>query len=238
VTVILKGFALEPDAWLGNIVGRSALRVVPTAGTAVLPERSFFATARVAADNVAAATMLEDAGFHVVDMALTFGARAETVALDRQGEARDAAPQDRADVARIARDGFRFSRFHLDPKIPRSLAGRIKAAWAENFFNGRRGDAMLLVEVDCVVAGFIQLLRSEPRRLVIDLIAVDEHYRRRGLADAMIAAAARRLGEGELVVGTQSANTAAVRLYESLGFRLMGAQFVLHHHGDQRPYDP
>ena len=41
-----------------------------------------------------------------------------------------------------------------------------------------------------------------------------------------------------LRVGTQAANTPSVRLYESLGFRLSQAQFVLHHHGRGGPYLP
>lgn len=52
----------------------------------------------------------------------------------------------------------------------------------------------------------------------------------------MVAYAARHgTGDGRRAegygVGTQAANVAAVRLYESLGFRLSQASFVLHHHG-------
>lgn len=237
MSVGLAGFAAEPDAWLAGLIGREALRLVPAAGTAVLPGGSFFATARAAADDVATATRLAEAGFHVIDMGLTFDAPAGIVAADVGTAVRDAAPGDRAAVAAIARDGFRFSRFHLDPFIPRALAGRIKAAWAENFFDGRRGDAMLVAEAKGRVAGFLQLLRPAPQRLVIDLIAVDARFRGQGFARGLIAAAARRQDEGEIVVATQAANVAAVRLYESLGFRLRSAQLALHHHGDRRPYE-
>jgi hypothetical protein len=34
-----------------------------------------------------------------------------------------------------------------------------------------------------------------------------------------------------MLVGTQAANVASLRLYESLGFRMRDAKFVLHHHG-------
>lgn len=72
--------------------------------------------------------------------------------------------------------------------------------------------------------------------LVIDLIAVAPQVARQGLAQEMIAfIAANGTGDGHrpsgLRVGTQAANTPSVRLYESLGFRLVKAQFVLHHHG-------
>ena len=87
-----------------RIIGRSALRLVPAAGAAALPGGSFFATARVPADDVAMATRLEDAGFRMIDAGLTFDVDA-VAARDGGSGARDAAPGDRAAVATIARDG-------------------------------------------------------------------------------------------------------------------------------------
>ena len=228
----VAGFAVERDAWLSTLLDRPALRLVAaTDGEAVLPPGAFFATAKLPAEDVADASFLADAGFRVVDTALTFAAAASEIPADDGSPLRIAAPDDRAAVAAIARDGFRFSRFHLDPHIPPALAGRIKAAWAENFFAGRRGDAMIVASVDGAVAGFLQLLKLGNDRLVIDLVAVAARWRGRGLARAMIGRAARTMGAAELVVGTQAANTPSIRLYEGLGFRLTGAQLVLHHHG-------
>ena len=77
------------------------------------------------------------------------------------------------------------SRFHLDPRIPRETAHRIKARWAENYFTGERGDAMVVARRGSETAGFLQLLRGDAV-LVIDLIAVDARHQRRNLASAMI----------------------------------------------------
>jgi ribosomal protein S18 acetylase RimI-like enzyme len=228
----VAGFALERDAWLSTLLDRPALRLVAaTDGEAVLPPGAFFATAKLPAEDVAEASRLVDAGFRVVDTALTFSAAAGAIAADDTALLRPAKPDDRAAVAALARYGFRFSRFHLDPHIPPAVAGRIKAAWAENFFAGRRGDAMIVATVDGAVAGFLLLLKAPNNRLIIDLIAVAAQCRGRGLARAMISRAARMMAAAELVVGTQAANTPSVRLYEGLGFRLIGAQLVLHHHG-------
>jgi ribosomal protein S18 acetylase RimI-like enzyme len=232
----LDGFAVEGDAWLTGLVGRPAYRLVGADGSAVLPDGPIFATAKVAAEQIARVEELEDQGFRVVETTVTFTARALSVARAETPAVRAAEPGDRRAVAAIARDGFRFTRFHLDPHIPRALAGNIKATWAENFFNGRRGDAMLVAEVEGQVAGFIQLLRQRHDRLAIDLIAVDARFRGRGLARAMIGRAAGTAGVSELVVGTQAANAPSVRLYESLGFRWSTAQLVLHHHGTGAAY--
>lgn len=232
----LSGFALEGDAWMAGLVGRPAYRLVGADGSAVLPDGPIFATAKVAADQIARVEELEDQGFRMVDTTVTFSAAASSVARAEAPGVRAAAPGDRRAVAAIARDGFRFTRFHLDPHIPRGLAGRIKAAWAENFFDGRRGDAMLVAEAERQVAGFILLLRLPRDRLAIDLIAVDSRFRGRGLARAMIGRAAGTAGVIELVVGTQAANAPSVRLYESAGFRWSTAQLVLHHHGTGATY--
>lgn len=233
----LAGFTVEDDAWLSALLERPAFRVVRQGNAEVtLPPGSFFATAKLPAEAVAEAGCLADVGFRVVDTALTFAAAANAIPADHGTELRIAAPEDRAAVAAIARDGFRFSRFHLDPHIPASLAGRIKAAWADNFFAGRRGDAMVVAIKEGAVAGFLQLLRSAGDRLIIDLIAVQARWRNRGLARAMIGHTARAMGATELVVGTQAANVPSVCLYEGLGFRLTGAQLVLHHHGGSDKY--
>jgi ribosomal protein S18 acetylase RimI-like enzyme len=232
-------FRLQADAWLGRLLERPAWNVVDQGGSASIAELSNpgrqFATAKVDVDDTARALALQDIGFRVVDTGLTL--EADKVAPEDAGAARFARASDRAAVEAIAGSAFRYSRFHLDPALPDALANRIKAEWAGNWFQGARGDGMVVAEQPVgVVAGFLQLCWAAGDRLVIDLIAVRPESARRGLARAMIGfASARGTGDARrpssMLVGTQSANTASVRLYESLGFRLRGARFVLHHHG-------
>ena len=133
-------------------------------------------------------------------------------------------------VVRVAGAGFSKSRFHADPQIDRVIANRIKADWAGNFFAGKRGDWMVVAEREGQIAGFLQLLGRDGH-LVIDLIAVDSAARGKRLATNMIEHASASLMPGApMRVGTQLANTASVRLYESLGFRLVRAEHVLHCH--------
>lgn len=235
-------YRLEQDPWLSDVLERPAWRVVDGGAGAPLAglhaERPQFATAKIPAAKTAAVHTLESFGFRTVDAALTF--TTDAVAASPAGPSvRFALAADRAAVEAIAGRSFRFSRFHLDPALPAALAHRVKARWAGNWFAGARGDGMVVAEDGARVAGFLQLLWAKDGRLVIDLIAVDEANRGRGLAAAMIGFAAVH-GTGDarrpagMVVGTQAANVASVRLYESLGFRLREAQFVLHHHGGRR----
>jgi len=236
----LERYCLEPDRWLSGVLSRPAWRVVEGAsGTpleAIRAGKPQFATAKVPASDPALVGELEQLGFHVVDAALTFAAE-DLPPAAASPAVRFAAPGDRGPVEAVAGSAFRYSRFHLDPRFPRELADRIKAQWAGNWFLGQRGDGMIVAEDGGRVAGFLQLLRGRDGPLVIDLIAVEERSRGRGLARAMIAhAAAHGTGDGRrtagMIVGTQAANVPSVRLYESLGFRLRDAQFVLHHHGE------
>jgi ribosomal protein S18 acetylase RimI-like enzyme len=143
-----------------------------------------------------------------------------------------ALPGDRQAVEDIARKSFLYSRFHLDPAFSRAVADRIKAEWAGNFFHGQRGDHMVVAEVAGAVRGFLQLLQDEPERMTIDLIAVAEDVRGRGVASAMMGYAMRACRARTLRVGTQAANLASLRLYENLGFRVIATSYVLHRHGN------
>jgi ribosomal protein S18 acetylase RimI-like enzyme len=233
------GFRLETDSWLGGILGRPAFIV--SAGGAGAPlsdlaqSKGHFATAKIPAQDVRVVEALEAAGFRAVDVALSFDAEHLDVPT-RGARVRFAEARDRDAVVAIAGSAFRFSRFHLDPNLPKALADKVKAEWAANWFNGKRGDGMVVAEDAGAVVGFLQLRWGPERRLVIDLIAVHPEHERRGHARTMVGfAALKGTGAGQLprgmMVGTQAANVGSIRLYESLGFRLRESKFVLHRHG-------
>jgi ribosomal protein S18 acetylase RimI-like enzyme len=146
-----------------------------------------------------------------------------------------AQPEHREPVVEIASASFRYSRFHLDPEVPQELANRIKADWISSYFAGTRGEHLLVALADGHPAGFLAVIGGEEdgRTLrTIDLIAVAPSAQGRGLARALTAAfvAESAVVADEVRVGTQAANVPATRLYESLGFALVRAQYVLHRH--------
>ena len=71
------------------------------------------------------------------------------------------------------------------------MADEIKAQWAANFFSGQRGDRLVVAVLNEKpsekIVGFALLATGGRVEVVIDLIAVDEAYRRRGIAAEMIA---------------------------------------------------
>jgi ribosomal protein S18 acetylase RimI-like enzyme len=229
---------LAADQWLSGLLQRPAFTLADISARAgmreLLAEKPLFVTAKCPVADTATVGRLQDANFRVIDAALTFNAVSPRA--DAAGKTvRFATPQDRAAVCAIAGRAFRHTRFHLDSALPEALAHRIKAAWADNFFCGQRGNGMVVAEDNGSIAGFLQLLWSN-EALVIDLIAVAPEMTRKGFASAMIGfAAANGTGNARrpssFRVGTQAANIASCRLYENLGFRLCASTFVLHHHG-------
>lgn len=236
-----SGSALAPDPWLSAGLGRPAYRA--PAGASGVPadvsawaRRPVFVTAKLPTSAVAEAIALQDAGFRVVDAALVF---AGALAGERPAGVRTAVAGDRAAVEALARVAFATSRFHLDPAFPKPLAGAIKAAWAANFFAGKRGDLMLVAERDGAVEGFLLALRGSGA-WTVDLIATDEAARWRGIGRRLMARLAAEPIDGappaRIRAGTQAANAAALGFYARLGFAIERAEFVLHHHGAGGPY--
>lgn len=222
---------LTEDAWLGERLGKTAWHLAPDAALSDIdvPAPAFI-DARVAVSDMGRSTELHAAGFALVDTSVTFLRAGTTEALQFDADIRMAEPADADRVAQIAGENFSTDRFHADPDIDDAVADRIKADWARNFFAGRRGEWMVVGCRGGQAAGFLQLLdRNE--EVVIDLIAVDGASRNTGLARAMIGFAAGTCKPGAPIrVGTQLANTASIRLYETLGFRLNSASHIFHRH--------
>jgi ribosomal protein S18 acetylase RimI-like enzyme len=233
------GASIDPDDWLGPLLGKPAYRVAldPGAGDALVPRLEearrrgpAFFYAKLAPNQLREIHLLEARGFHLVDTNITLARPGGIQPGGETDRARFAVADDEDAVGRIARTNLSTSRFHLDPEIPRAVADTIKEEWARNFFRGRRGRWMVVAELEDGVAGFLQLLLDD-HCLVIDLIAVDAPARRRGLARGMIEfAAAECRPFDELAVGTQLGNRTSLDFYESLGFRVVDARHVLHLH--------
>jgi ribosomal protein S18 acetylase RimI-like enzyme len=236
---------LSADPWLAAAFGRPAFRLAPpaAAGRALAAAELRAATrepafiyAKVDVGDIATAQWLEDQGFRLTDSNLLlektdFAAPGATPAGVRPGR-----PDDRAQVVALAGSSFRYSRFHADPHIPSVLADRIKAQWVDSHYRGQRGDLMLVAEAAGVIVGFLLALGTRAGDPIIDLIAVAPAARGQGVA--------RRLslllettcpGRARARVGTQLANTPALALYQSLGYRVRACQHVFHLHGGPAP---
>lgn len=234
---------LSHDAWLSAAMQRDCFRLNldpdPPAETDVgaaldrLPSRPVFVDAKIPVERPDLCAIVEARGFHLVDTNLTLRRQARRPNRPTpESRIRIARREDRPAVEAVARAAFVCSRFHLDPALPAALADEVKARWAGNYFDGGRGNQMIVAERNGTIAGFLQLIRGADGDLVIDLIAVSPADRGRGLAGAMITFAEAELDAvTSLTVGTQLANLPSLRLYQGDGFRVVDARYVFHFHG-------
>ncbi|HYF30417.1 MAG TPA: GNAT family N-acetyltransferase [Chitinophagaceae bacterium] len=84
------------------------------------------------------------------------------------------------------------------------------------------GGAILMASYDGVIAGTVGLLKVNDSTFEFTKMAVDENFRRKGIAEALSHAAldkAKQLGAKRVVLYSHSSLTSAIALYEKLGFR-------------------
>lgn len=237
----LSGLKIQYDAWLSEVSKFDCYGVeLPQAATETTNQQtgpSCFYTAKLAVSDTIALTQFLSRGFRLVDTAITFrsdppdnsptstaGGYALSIELAKDS--------DLSSVESIASSAFSFSRFHFDPEFPNIVADEIKRQWARNLVLGKRGDGCLVARSSGRIVGFLGFNSNALGDHVIDLVAVEQSSRASGVGSALVAFVQNlaRRNRCAVVVGTQIANRASVRLYERLGFRFDSASYVLHGH--------
>lgn len=237
-SIVREAFA---ERYLGKPVYRLArIELAAEALQSLAGVGSFLIEAKVPTEAVGTTAMLTALGFKVIDTGVQLDVAA--AAIRRSAEPilvagvaiRDAAPGDRREVERVAVNNLVTSRFHLDPQIDPAGASRLKQAWAGNYFEGQRGERLLIAERDGVVGGFLLVLERGDVG-TIDLIALDPWLRGSGAFPGLVRAWLDRApGIARVVVGTQISNVRSLKAYGRMGFRVCGAAYMLHYHGDAR----
>jgi dTDP-4-amino-4,6-dideoxy-D-galactose acyltransferase len=236
-----SGWTITPDPWLGERLGKPAFRLSIAHGCnaealqAHLVQPGFYEL-RVPCDRVDWVERLTRLGFRLVDTHLLLELPTSKAHLESPMQPIDVAiAADHSGIVDLAKRAFRYSRFHLDPQISNTVAGQIKGDWMANCCDERRGDRVLVARQADQPIGFLAaLLAQESNHLVatIDLIAVDDQARGRGIGRSLVSAFMQTYRDqcSLFRVGTQVANLPALRLYQSLGFSIVRSQYLLHYH--------
>lgn len=160
-------------------------------------------------------------GFRFVDARFTLGHAVGGAQHSRSDHVRPTRHEDLAELRRIASESHHDSRFYVDGNFRREACDEMYRIWITKQFEDE-GCAVFTAEQDRKAVGYISV-NSEQGEGRITLIAVDSHYRGRGLAKQLIHRAELWLhveGITRVSVPTQAANIVALRLYESCGFRV------------------
>lgn len=185
---------------------------------------------RVDAAELRTVQALESAGFQTVDAILSQYLRvADGLTAGRGTDAlvREATAEDAETLATVTDASLTMSRFHGDPWVGLDRARALYREWARNSVRGLN-DFTAIAEVDGQPAGFLSVKNVPGAKEAfgfgygrIELVAVLEAYRGRGIVHAMTARLVEecpRRGWGLLGIGTQVSNVRAIRAYARAGF--------------------
>ncbi len=222
------------DEWLSKIIGKPTFFLQNSFTENVIKDFSkdeIFIWTKIPVLEVNKLKFLQKFGFYIVDTNIQLISKSFPKS-KKNNFIRFAKPSDQISIRNIAKNSFKFSRFHSDPQIPYLTSCKIKEEWAGNYFSGKRGKWMIVVEYNSDVVGFLQLLSKDNKTIIIDLIAVDEKYRGKGFAKNMISFASLNCLDNlnQIEVGTQISNISSLNLYAKLGFLISSSSYVLHFH--------
>ena len=238
---VISNFDKEADNWLAARIGVPTFRILnlklrPIEKLAAefvkqFPKDSFIQS-RVPVADLEVAAKLEALGFKEVEQLITFEISILKRRFRRKAQVRSACVGDRERVVEIAGQSFAYSRFHQDPLIPLDVANAIKADWTDAYFDGTRGNEMIVAVNEGQVSGFLLLIENG-NKLIIDLIAVDKKLTRKGLASEMVQFVMEHAPShiNAISAGTQKINQASIALYEALSFVPKMHQLTFHKHG-------
>jgi dTDP-4-amino-4,6-dideoxy-D-galactose acyltransferase len=133
-------------------------------------------------------------------------------------------------LRRIAAVSHRDSRFYHDPNFPDRRCDELYATWIDRSCHGF-AEAVLIVERDRQIAGYVSCHVSLNGTGAIGLLAVGEGHRGQGLGRQLVVAAMRYFSDAgclQVNVATQGRNCAAQRLYQNCGFRSTSMELWYH----------
>jgi ribosomal protein S18 acetylase RimI-like enzyme len=149
-----------------------------------------------------------------------------------QYEVRRYQDKDYRHVLNVSSGAFRNSRFHQDERISFSKAEEIKSQWIISNLTSRNDvETFVVTSIESreTPIGYVSFLVTE-FALIIDLIAIRNNFRRKGLGRLLVLQVLKEAQNRGLRVrvGTQSENPAA-HLYLSLGFSPTSTESVFHY---------
>jgi ribosomal protein S18 acetylase RimI-like enzyme len=193
-------------------------------------------SARIGVQDIRTIQALESEGAVLTDVLLTFRSDVSSprlIPVSPKVDISQAREEDTEELRRLGYGLFSIDRFHCDPWLPRSKSDELYQKWVLNSLH-HMADAVLVARKDNRALGFItckiEHLSKDCRYGLIDLIGVDSTYQKQGIGSMLLCSAFMWFADrvDSVYVGTQAANSGAVRLYEKCGFQHVSSEATLH----------
>jgi ribosomal protein S18 acetylase RimI-like enzyme len=140
----------------------------------------------------------------------------------------------REQLEEIAKESLTFSRFNYDVNLPLGCAQKIKANWARDIYEGKRGDGLLLALDGNQVVGFLGFMKNSKNldSYQIDLFAVKSDQQQKKIGTKLLRGFNDFLLNNNYlgIAGTSLLNYPAINLYISFGYKIKGSQQILHYY--------
>jgi dTDP-4-amino-4,6-dideoxy-D-galactose acyltransferase len=187
------------------------------------------------ADGTCAETLqaVENNGFRFVDIRVDMQVGASSGALPTRtnGECREATQEDLFAMERLARTAHVDTRFFKDTRFDREKAAEMYALWIARDFREHKVFAATAADTPRNVLGYATANIANNKTGRIGLVAVSPAARGRGLGHLLVKNAVawcQSSGAKCVRVATQGTNIAALRLYESSGFKAADVKIWFH----------
>lgn len=193
--------------------------------------------ARIGLEQLTAIQHFENVGAVLTDVLLTFYCNIKNefkpVRPLNSARVEKANRDDEEELIAISREAFKTDHFHGDSLLPKSKADKLYAKWVSNVIK-QQNNQVLVARDGEEILGFVscrvEKIPNIYRYGVIDLIAVKDEHRGKGLGSALVLGALEWFSgyTKSVYVGTQASNFSALRIYQKCGFKIVNSECDLH----------
>ena len=194
-----------------------------------IPRGSVFISSRVDEKNIKLQKKMKKYKFRLICKSIIFSLKKKKN-LEKNPFCKDAKKNDVKQILKISKNSLNKSRFDLDKRFPKKISEKIKIGRIKNFFKGNRGDWMLIYKKKNKVYGFLLGFKKK-KTLIIDLIATDKKFRKKGVATSLLNFAKTKIKiNSQIVAGTQLSNKLAMNFYKKNKFKVNNRSIIFHYH--------
>jgi RimJ/RimL family protein N-acetyltransferase len=196
-------------------------------------------TASIPAMQVEMSLLLQKAGFHLIDTALSVCYDNLHNFSENSSQRLSLAPVTSAEMSLLvdmAGVSFRHGRYHMDPRLPNTLADQRYKDWLDRCHKPDNPQQILTARFDGTICGF-SVVEHKAAEGYLHLHTIDSKWRGKKLGQGMIIQSLRylhNLGANCIDTKISASNLRALNMHARLHGRFITVERLLHWHRQER----